>query len=188
MPERWYRHGVVYCLDVDTFQDSGGDGIGDLPGLIDRLDYLAWLGVTCIWLNPVHPSPDRDDGYDITDFYGVHPQLGSLGDFVELLHQTANRGIKVIIDLVVNHTSDQHPWFQSARADRESPYRDWYVWADKPPAGGPKGETFPGEQHGLWSYDRKARQYYLHRFYRHQPDLNVTNPRVREELARIIGF
>src|SRR5215211_303379 len=188
MPERWYRHGVVYCLDVDTFQDSDGDGIGDLPGLIDRLDYLAWLGITCIWLNPVHPSPDRDDGYDITDFYGVHPQLGSLGDFVELLHQTANRGIRVMIDLVVNHTSDQHPWFRSARADPDSPYRDWYVWSASEPADRAQGTVFPGYQDTTWTYDEQAEAWYYHRFYDFQPDLNMANPRVRQEVEKIIGF
>jgi trehalose synthase len=179
---------VFYCLDVETYLDGNGDGMGDFGGLIERVDYLAGIGVTCIWLMPFFPTPERDDGYDIIDFYNVDPRLGTLGDFVEFVRTARDRGIKVIIDLVVNHTSDQHPWFQSARADRDSPYRDWYVWADKPPAGGPKGETFPGEQHGLWSYDRKARQYYLHRFYRSQPDLNVTNPKVRAEIARIMGF
>ncbi|MDT7547689.1 MAG: maltose alpha-D-glucosyltransferase / alpha-amylase, partial [Actinomycetota bacterium] len=134
MADRWYRQAVVYCLDVETFQDSDGDGIGDLRGLISRLDYLARLGVTCLWLNPIHPSPRRDDGYDISDFYGVHPQIGTLGDFADLLHQASNRGIRVITDLVINHTSDEHPWFQSARASRDSPYRDWYVWSDTEPS------------------------------------------------------
>src|SRR3954463_12044400 len=114
--ERWYKEAVVYCLDVHTFQDSNGDGIGDLPGLISRLDYLARLGVTCLWLNPIHPSPHRDDGYDVPDHYGVDPRLGTLGDFANLLHEATNRGLRVIIDLVVNHTSDEHPWFRSARS------------------------------------------------------------------------
>ena len=117
MHERWYKQAVIYCLDVETFQDSNGDGVGDLAGLIDRLDYLARLGVTCLWLNPIHPSPNRDDGYDVADFYGVDPRLGTLGDFAELIHQADNRGLRVIIDLVVNHTSDEHPWFQAARSD-----------------------------------------------------------------------
>jgi trehalose synthase len=186
--DQWWKNGVFYCLDVETFLDWTGDGMGDFRGLIERIDYLSGIGVTCIWLMPFFPTPERDDGYDIIDFYNVDTRLGTLGDFVEFIRTARDRGIKVIIDLVVNHTSDQHPWFQAARADRASPYRDWYVWEDKPPADGPKGETFPGEQHGLWSYDRKARQYYLHRFYRHQPDLNVANPKVREEIARIMGF
>src|SRR5262249_25510941 len=116
MAERWYKEAVVYSLEVQSFQDSNGDGVGDFRGLISRLDYLARLGVTCLWLNPIHPSPGRDDGYDVSDFYAVHPALGTLGDFAELLHQAGNRGIKIMIDLVVDHTSDQHPWFQSARS------------------------------------------------------------------------
>src|SRR4029079_9437448 len=156
MPERWFRNAVVYCLDIDTFQDSDGDGIGDLPGLIDRLDHLARLGVTCIWLNPVHPSPDRDDGYDITDFYAVKPELGTLGDFVELIHQADNRGIRVLIDLVVNHTSDEHPWFQSARSDPSSPYRDWYVCSKEQPSDLRQGTVFPGYQDTTWSFDDLA--------------------------------
>ena len=188
MPERWFRHGVVYCLDVDTFQDSDGDGVGDLPGLIDRLDYLARLGVTCIWLNPIHPSPERDDGYDVTDFYAVHPRLGSLGDFVELVHQSGNRGIRVIIDLVVNHTSDEHPWFLAARADRHSPYRDWYVWSDLEPPDKGQGMVFPGYQDTTWTYDEQAGAWYYHRFYDFQPDLNMANPKVRQEIEKIIGF
>jgi maltose alpha-D-glucosyltransferase / alpha-amylase len=188
MPERWFRHGVVYCVDVDTFQDSDGDGVGDLPGLIDRLDYLARLGVTCLWLNPIHPSPDRDDGYDITDFYAVHPRLGSLGDFVELVHQAGNRGIRVVIDLVVNHTSDEHPWFQAARADPASPYRDWYVWSETEPSDRRQGMVFPGYQQTTWTFDEQAKAWYYHRFYDFQPDLNMANPKVRQEIEKIIGF
>ncbi len=188
MPERWFHHGVVYCVDVDTFQDSDGDGIGDLPGLIDRLDHLARLGVTCLWLNPIHPSPDRDDGYDVTDYYAVHPALGTLGDFVELIHQAGNRGMRVIIDLVVNHTSDEHPWFQSARRDPASPYRDWYVWSKDQPGDLRQGMVFPGYQATTWTYDEEAEAWYYHRFYDFQPDLNMANPRVRQEIEKIIGF
>ncbi len=188
MPERWFRQAVIYCLDVDTYQDSDGDGIGDLPGLIDRLDHLARLGVTCIWLNPVHPSPNRDDGYDVTDFYAVHPDLGTLGDFVELVHQADNRGLRLIIDLVVNHTSDQHPWFQSARLDPDSPYRDWYVWSQDEPHDLSQGVVFPGYQATTWSYDDAAQAWYYHRFYDFEPDLNMANPRVRQEVEKIIGF
>ena len=188
MPERWYRHAVIYCLDVDTFQDSDGDGIGDLAGLIDRLDYLARLGVTCIWLNPIHPSPNRDDGYDITDFYGIHPRLGSLGDFTELIHQAGNRGIRVMIDLVVNHTSDQHPWFQAARSSPSSPYRDFYVWSATEPSDRRQGMVFPGYQDSTWTFDEEAAAWYYHRFYDFQPDLNMASPRVRQEIEKIIGF
>jgi maltose alpha-D-glucosyltransferase/alpha-amylase len=188
MPERWFRQGVIYCLDVDTYQDSDGDGIGDLPGLIDRMDHLARLGVTCIWLNPIHPSPDRDDGYDVTDYYAVHPRLGTLGDFVELVHQADNRGMRVMIDLVVNHTSDEHPWFQSARADPKSPYRDWYIWSRDEPSDVRQGMVFPGYQDTTWTYDEVAGEWYYHRFYDFQPDLNMANPRVRQEIEKIIGF
>jgi maltose alpha-D-glucosyltransferase/alpha-amylase len=188
MAEHWYKEAVVYCLEVQSFQDSDGDGIGDLPGLIRRLDYLARLGVTCLWLNPIHPSPGRDDGYDVTDYYGVHPSLGTLGDFAELLHQAANRGIKVIIDLVVNHTSDQHPWFQAARSDPDSPYRDWYVWSEEEPADRHQGMVFPGEQSETWSYDRTAKAWYYHRFYDFEPDLNTANPAVWREIRSIVGF
>jgi maltose alpha-D-glucosyltransferase/alpha-amylase len=188
MSDRWYEKAVIYCLDIDTFADSDGDGVGDIRGLIGRLDYLARLGVTCIWLNPIHPSPDRDDGYDVADFYNVHPRFGNLGDFAELLHQAGNLGIKVIIDLVVNHTSDQHPWFQSARSDPESRYRDWYVWSETAPPDRKQGMVFPGEQNETWSFDRVAKQYYYHRFYKFQPDLNIKNPRVREEIKKICAF
>jgi maltose alpha-D-glucosyltransferase / alpha-amylase len=188
MSDRWYEKAVIYCLDIDTFADSNGDGVGDIRGLIGRLDYLARLGITCLWLNPIHPTPDRDDGYDVSDFYNVDPRFGTLGDFAELLHQAGNRGIKVIIDLVVNHTSDQHPWFQSARSSPDSPYRDWYVWSETKPPDSHQGMVFPGEQEATWSYDRTAKQYYYHRFYKFQPDLNITNPRVREELKKICSF
>jgi maltose alpha-D-glucosyltransferase/alpha-amylase len=186
--DQWWKNGVIYCLDVETFLDSDGDGMGDLAGLVERIDYLAGIGVTTIWLMPFYPTPERDDGYDIVDFYGVDDRLGTLGRFVEVIRTAEDRGMRVILDLVVNHTSDRHPWFQAARSDPESPYRDWYVWVDKPPKDVEIGETFPGEQHGVWKYDRKARQYYLHHFYDHQPDLNVANPAVREEIARIVGF
>jgi len=188
MTDRWYQKAVVYCADIDTFADSDGDGCGDIRGMIGRLDYLARLGVTCLWLNPIHPSPDRDDGYDVTDFYNVDPRFGNLGDFAELLHQAGNLGIKVIIDLVVNHTSDKHPWFQSARSSPDSPYRDWYVWSETEPADRKQGMVFPGEQDETWTYDRTAKLWYYHRFYKFQPDLNITNPAVREEIKKICAF
>jgi len=186
--EHWYSEAVVYCLDIDTYADSNDDGIGDIRGLIGRLDYLSRLGVTCIWLHPIHPTPGRDDGYDVTDFYGVDPRLGSLGDFAELLHQATNRGIRVIIDLVVNHTSDEHPWFQSARSSPDSPYRNWYVWSETEPPDRRQGMVFPGEQTETWTYDRKAKSWYYHRFYDFQPDLNFANPEVREEIKKVMAF
>ena len=184
----WWKTAVVYCLDVETFFDWDGDGIGDLSGLTERIDYLAGLGISCIWLMPFQPSPNRDDGYDITDYYGVDHRLGSLGDFVALVRTAKDRGLRVIIDLVVNHTSDRHPWFRAARASRTSEFRDFYVWADKPPAK-PKAEVvFPDAEDSIWTYDDKAGQYYLHHFYSHQPDLNIGNPTVRDEIAKVIGF
>jgi maltose alpha-D-glucosyltransferase/alpha-amylase len=188
MPEHWYREAVIYCCDVETFQDSNGDGVGDFPGLVSRLDYLARLGITCLWLNPIHPTPNRDDGYDAADFYAVDPRLGTLGDFAELLHEAGNRGIRVIIDLVVNHTSDQHPWFQAARSDPDSPYRNWYVWSKNEPPDRREGMVFPGEQKETWTYDRTAKAWYYHRFYNFMPDLNISNPEVRAEIKRIAAF
>jgi trehalose synthase len=183
----WWKNAVIYCLDVETFYDSDGDGVGDFEGLAHRVDYLADLGVTCIWLMPFYPTANKDDGYDVTDFYSVDPRLGTLGDFVEFVRTAHDRGLKVIADLVVNHTSAHHPWFESSR-DPASPYRDWYVWRESPPEDGPEGEVFPGDQGGLWEYDEEAGAYYLHRFYKHQPDLNVANPAVRDEIAKILGF
>src|SRR4030081_878625 len=129
----WYKNGVFYCLSVGTYMDANGDGIGDFKGLLRRLDYLHGLGITTIWLMPFQPPPGKDDGYDISDSYGVDRRYGTLGDFVEFTHGCRQRGIRVIIDLVVNHTSDAHPWFREARSSPDSPYRDWYVWADKKP-------------------------------------------------------
>ncbi len=188
MSERWYKEAVIYCVEVDCFQDSNGDGCGDLPGLTSRLDYLARLGVTCLWLNPIHPSPQRDGGYDVSDYYGVDERLGSLGDFVELATQARSRGMRVLIDLVVNHTSDQHPWFQSARSDPASPYRDWYVWSAQEPPDRTQGIVFPGEQTETWTYDSTAGEWYFHRFYDFQPDLNWTNPAVRAEIRKVMAF
>ncbi len=188
MAGRWYQKAVIYCLDVDTFADSDGDGVGDLRGLIGRLPYLARLGVTCLWLHPIHPSPGGDDGYDITDFYNINPALGTLGDFAEFLREADANGMKVIIDLVVNHTSAQHPWFQQARRDPSSPYRDYYIWSEHEPADRRQGMVFPGEQDETWSYDRTAKAWFYHRFYDFQPDLNFANPAVREEIKRIAAF
>jgi len=184
----WYKNAVIYSLNVGTFMDSNGDGVGDFEGLSRRLDYLSGLGVTCIWLQPFQPSPNLDSGYDVADFYGVDPRHGSSGDFVDFANQAKQRGIRIIVDLVVNHTSDQHPWFKSARADKSSKYRDWYTWSKTRPKNYRKGMVFPGVQKSTWSYDKVAREWYYHRFYKFQPDLNVENLAVRTEIQRIMGY
>lgn len=188
IPDLWYKNAIVYCLSVESFMDSNGDGVGDFRGLMRRLDYLHGLGVTAIWLMPFQVSPGRDDGYDVADYYGVDPRYGTLGDFVEFTHAAKQRGMRVLIDLVINHTSDQHPWFKSARSDPNSPYRGWYVWSKKKPKNAHEGMVFPGVQKATWTYDSVAKAYYFHRFYEFQPDLNTANPEVQSEILRIMGF
>jgi maltose alpha-D-glucosyltransferase/alpha-amylase len=184
----WYKNAIIYCLDVEKYADSNGDGVGDFAGLMAKLDYLAGLGVTCVWLQPFYPSPNRDNGYDVSDFYGVHPKHGTPGEFVEFMNHAQQRGIRIIVDLVVNHTSIRHPWFQAARKDPTSPYRDWYVWAKKRPADHATGMVFPGVQKTTWTRDPVAGEYYFHRFYEFQADLNTTHPAVRDEITRIMGY
>jgi trehalose synthase len=184
----WWKNAVIYCLDVETFLDSDGDGCGDLAGLTDRLDYLAGLGIDCIWLMPFMPSRQRDDGYDITDFYGVDPRLGTHGDLVDAVRTAGDRGMRVIADLVVNHTSDHHRWFRDARRGPESPYHEFYVWRDEKPEEKPGDVVFPDRENSNWAFDQKAKRWYLHRFYSHQPDLNPSNPEVRDEIAQVAGF
>jgi maltose alpha-D-glucosyltransferase / alpha-amylase len=184
----WYKNAVIYCLSVGTYMDANGDGIGDFEGLMRRLDYLHGLGVTAIWLMPFQTSPCKDDGYDVADYYNVDPRYGTLGDFVEFAHGAKQRGIRVLIDLVVNHTSNEHRWFQQARRDPKSKYRDWYVWSKKKPANANKGMVFPGVQKTTWTYDSEAKAYYFHRFYDFQPDLNTSHPEVQAEILKIMGF
>ncbi len=183
----WWKSAVIYCLDIETYMDDNGDGVGDFAGLARRIDYLADLGITCLWLMPFYPTPDRDDGYDISDFYGIDPRLGNHGDFVEVIRTATDRGIRVIVDLVVNHTSDRHPWFVSARRSRDSFFRDFYVWRDEPPAH-EQPTVFPGEEASVWEHDPRTDQYFQHVFYKHQPDLNIANPRVRDEIVKTVGF
>jgi trehalose synthase len=184
----WWKNAVLYCLDVQTFLDTDGDGCGDLAGLTERIDYLAGLGVTCLWLMPFFPSPDRDDGYDIVDFYSVDPRLGTPGDFAEMVRTAQDRGIRVIADLVMNHTSHRHPWFESARKGRDAPYHDFYVWRDDKPEEKPGDVVFPDQEQSNWAWDEEAGRWYLHRFYSEQPDLNVANPEVRDEIAQVAGY
>jgi maltose alpha-D-glucosyltransferase / alpha-amylase len=186
--DQWYKNAIIYCLDVEKYQDANGDGVGDFEGLMRRLDYLQGLGVTCVWLQPFYPSPNRDNGYDVADFFGVHEKHGSLGDFVAFMRHAEALGVRVIIDLVVNHTSTDSPWFKRARTSPDDFFREWYVWSDIRPKNHKDGIVFPGEQTTTWTWDRKAKQFYFHRFYSHQPDLNTWHPYVRAEIQKIMGF
>src|SRR3954462_10384672 len=184
----WWKNAFVYCLDVETYMDWDGDGCGDFAGLAQRLDHLADLGVTCLWLMPLYPTAGRDDGYDITDFFGVDPRLGTLGDFVALVRTARSCGIRVIVDFVMNHTSDQHPWFRSARRSVDDPYRQHYVWSARKPPSGKDEVVFPDVEDSIWELDERTGEWFLHHFYKTQPDLNVANPAVQEEIASTLGF
>jgi maltose alpha-D-glucosyltransferase/alpha-amylase len=188
MLDLWYKNAIIYCIDVKTFMDANGDGIGDFIGLTEKVDYLSGLGVTCIWLMPFYPSPQKDNGYDVMDYYNVDPQLGTLGDFVEFTRRAEERGIRILVDLVVNHTSDRHPWFQAACQDKNSKYRDYYLWSKEKPPDLTEGIIFAGIQEATWTYHPQTEAYYAHRFYDHQADLNITNPEVRVEIQKIMGF
>ena len=184
----WYKNAIFYCLSVATYMDANGDGVGDFQGLLRRLDYLHGMGFTALWLMPFQCSPGRDNGYDVSDYYSVDPRYGTIGDFVEFTRGCKQRGMRIIIDLVVNHTSNEHPWFKQACSDPSSKYRDWYVWSDKKPKDANSGMVFPGVQKSTWSYERTARRWYFHRFYDFQPDLNTTHPDVQAEILKIMGF
>ncbi len=183
----WWKNAIFYCVDTQSFLDTNGDGVGDLDGLTQRVDYLAGLGVTCLWLMPIYPSPEQDYGYDVADYYGIAEKYGSLGDLVELVRVARDRGIRVIADLVINHTSIDHPWFQAARKGHPV-FKDFYVWSDEKPPDAHEGVIFPGKQETIWSYDRAAKRWYMHRFMPFQPDLNINNELVRLEIHKIIGF
>ncbi|MDN5571090.1 MAG: alpha-amylase family protein [Propionibacteriaceae bacterium] len=184
----WWKSAIVYCLDIETYLDANGDGCGDLGGLAQRIDYLAQLGINTLWLMPFYPSPDRDDGYDVKDFYGIDPRLGNHGEFVEVVRTAHDRGIRVIVDLLVNHTSDQHPWFKESRTSKDNPYRDYYVWRDTDPGDTSDEVVFPDQEDGIWTRDDRTGEWYLHHFYSHQPDLNMANPQVMDEILRAVGF
>jgi len=184
----WYEDATIYSLDVKTFNDGDGDGWGDFRGAIERLDYLDELGVDALWIRPFYPSPLRDNGYDVADYYGVDDRLGSLDDFREFADRAHERGIRVITDLVFNHTSNEHEWFQRAREDPDSDYHDYYLWTSHLADAHQRGNIFPEYEDGVWSYDDVAEKHYFHQFYGHQPDLNVANPAVREELYDVLRF
>jgi maltose alpha-D-glucosyltransferase/alpha-amylase len=184
----WYKNAIFYELYVRAFKDSNGDGKGDLKGAIQKLDYLKDLGVTCLWLLPIYPSPLRDDGYDISDYYNVISDYGTRQDLQALFDAAHARGLRVIMDLVLNHTSDQHPWFQAARSDPESPYRDYYVWSDTTDRHKDVRIIFVDTEDSNWTWDEKAGQYFWHRFYSTQPDLNFDNPAVRQEMLNVMKY
>ena len=184
----WHQTAVFYELNVRGFYDSNGDGIGDFAGATAKLDYIAELGVDAVWIMPHYPSPLRDDGYDVADYRSVHPDLGTLDDFKAFIDAAHARGLKVLTDMVMNHTSDQHPWFQAARQDQNSPYRDYYVWSDTGTEYSDIRIVFPDFEESNWTWDETAGQYYWHRFFHHQPDLNYDNPKVHAEMLDIVRF
>jgi maltose alpha-D-glucosyltransferase/alpha-amylase len=184
----WYKDAVIYQLHVKAFSDSTGDGVGDFAGLTSKLDYIADLGVTAIWLLPFYPSPLRDDGYDIADYTAVHPEYGTLRDFRHFVREAHRRGLRVVTELVVNHTSDQHPWFVESRSDRRSPKRDWYVWSDSDQHYAGARIIFTDTEASNWAWDQGTQQYYWHRFFSHQPDLNYDNPQVLKAVLRVMRF
>lgn len=184
--ELWYKNSLIYSVDVEVFSDSDNDGVGDFNGLAQRLDYLKTMGVETIWLAPFQPTPNKDDGYDVSDFYGIDTRLGTNQDFDAFMQQASQKGIRVMMDLVTNHTSDQHPWFQQARQRKDSPYRSWYVWAKDRPKKWDSGMVFPGVQQDIWTFDKQAGEYFYHRFYEFQPDLNMQNPAVQREMRKIV--
>ncbi len=184
----WYKDAIIYQVHVRTFHDSNGDGIGDFPGLEQRLDYLQELGVNAIWLMPFFPSPLRDDGYDIADYHTVNPSYGTLEDFRKLLDSAHERGIRVIIEMVLNHTSDQHPWFQEARSSHDNPRRDWYVWSDTDTRYKGTRIIFVDTEKSNWAWDPVSKSFYWHRFFSHQPDLNWDNPAVGDQMWNVMKF
>jgi maltose alpha-D-glucosyltransferase/alpha-amylase len=185
---RWYQRAVFYEVLVRGFNDSGDDGTGDLRGLTEKLDYLQWLGIDCLWLLPFYESPLRDGGYDIADFFSVLPEYGTIGDAVVLIEEAHKRGIRVIADMVMNHTSDQHPWFQESRQDRTNPKADWYVWNDDDHRWGEARIIFVDTEPSNWTFDPQRGQYYWHRFFHHQPDLNYDNPEVQAAMLDVVRF
>jgi alpha-glucosidase len=185
----WWQKGIVYQIYPRSFQDTNGDGIGDLPGIIERMEYLAWLGIDAVWISPMYPSPMADFGYDISDYTGVHPMFGTLDDMDNLIEAAHRRHIKVLLDFVPGHTSDQHPWFVESRASRDNPKADWYWWVDPAPDGGvPNNWLSRFDGRSAWEWEPQRGQYYLHSFLKEQPDLNWRSPDVREAMFNVMRF
>lgn len=187
-PHRWWQRGVIYQIYPRSFQDSNGDGVGDLPGILSRLDYVEWLGVDAIWLSPIYPSPMADFGYDISDYTGIDPVFGTLADFDRLIDEVHRRGLKLVLDFVPNHTSDQHAWFRESRSSRDNPKRDWYIWRSPGPLGGPPNNWLSNFGGSAWQLDEQTGQYYYHAFLKEQPDLNWRNPEVQEAMLNVLRF
>jgi len=187
-PYLWWQKEIIYQIYPRSFQDSNADGVGDLPGIISRLDYLQWLGVKAVWLSPIYPSPMADFGYDIADYTGIHPLFGSMGDFDQLLSEVHRRDMKLILDFVPNHTSDQHPWFLESRSSRDNPRRDWYLWQDARPDGYPPNNWLAAFGGSGWEWDEQTEQYYYHAFLKEQPDLNWRNPEVQQAMLAVLRF
>ncbi|HEV2149722.1 MAG TPA: alpha-amylase family glycosyl hydrolase [Longimicrobiaceae bacterium] len=184
----WWQRGIVYQVYPRSFQDSDGDGVGDLPGITSRLDYLRWLGVDAVWISPIYPSPMADFGYDVSDYCGIHPMFGTMADFDRLVEEAHARGLKVILDFVPNHSSDQHPWFAESRRSRDNPKRDWYIWRDPAPDGGPPNNWLSNFGGPAWTFDEATGQYYYHAFLKEQPDLNWRNPQVVRAMLEVLRF
>src|SRR6476659_8926453 len=184
----WWQRGIIYQIYPRSFMDSNGDGVGDLPGIVGKLDYLAALGVDAIWLSPIYPSPMADFGYDVADYTGIHPLFGTLADFDMLLAEAHARDIKVILDFVPNHSSDQHAWFRESRSSRDNPKRNWYIWRNSAPGGGPPNNWLSNFGGSAWELDQQTGQYFYHAFLREQPDLNWRNPDVRVAMHDVMRF
>src|SRR5687768_6042923 len=188
MTPEWWRRGVIYQIYPRSFQDTNSDGVGDLAGILERLDYCAELGVDAIWLSPIYPSPMADFGYDVADYTGIHPMFGTLADFDRLVAEVKRRGMKLILDFVPNHTSDEHPWFRISRESRANPKRDWYLWRDPAPDGGPPNNWLSNFGGPAWTLDPVTGQYYAHMFLKEQPDLNWRHPEVRRAMFDAMRF
>jgi alpha-glucosidase len=186
--ETWWKSGVVYQIYPRSFQDSNGDGVGDLPGITSRLDYLVDLGVQAVWISPIYPSPMADFGYDVADYCGIHPLFGTMEDFDRLVAEAHRRGLKIILDFVPNHSSDQHPWFTESRSSRTNPKRDWYIWRDPKPDGSPPNNWVSNFGGSAWQFDEASGQYYYHAFLTEQPDLNWRNPELRRAMHDVLRF